>query len=386
MATEVCSSQLSTWNKASLDESRAQSSNQQLWSRHAGYAICHLLHNAGYSEEFQHRALDFFTQVVAPYLGTFQGVADADSNSWHSFITDHGSPIELSWDWGTGDSRPLIRYSIEPIGVHAGTSIDPHNLVAGSAFLNHLSQLLPGMKLEWFHHFKSFFDYGIERRRQDAQDEVKDHDTSICYAFDLGESEDTPKVYFFPRYRAIACRKSNLEVIAEAIAGAPYCTEEKLRAATVFYEFSKDTTNKDMEYEMLAIDLIDPSSSRLKVYFRSRETSFDSVRRIMTLGGRIQNPRLAQGLDHLHDLWNGLFGVCGSTSQSLTRNDHRTAGILYNVEFKLGDSYPVAKIYLPVRHYATSDLSVMDAMDRYFRSHERGNYINSYRKAMTELL
>lgn len=384
MATEVCSPLLSTRNKNNLDHSLVRSSAQQLWSRYAGQAICNLLRNAGYAPDFQHRSLEFFTQVVAPYLGTFHRIENGTPNPWHSFMTDHGSPLELSWDWGTTDSRPLIRYSMEPVGLHAGKSLDPHNSSAGPAFQAHLSQFLPNMGLEWFHHFKNFFEY--DRDRVEFQDDAQDHQTSLFYAFDLVEGEPTAKVYFFPKYRAISCRKSNLEVITEAIAGAPYCTEETLRAATVFYEFAEITTNKDIEYEMLATDLLAPPASRLKIYFRCRNTSFDSVMLIMTLGGRIQNPELARGFEQLRALWNGLFGFCQSTSQPLKNNDHRTAGILYNVEFRLGDLYPVAKVYLPVRHYARSDASVVDAMDRHFRLHERGTYMSAYRNVMTELL
>ncbi len=38
----------------------------------------------------------------------------------------------------------------------------------------------------------------------------------------------------------------------------------------------------------VAIDCVIPSNSRLKIYVRSTETSFDSVQTVMSLGGKLQ--------------------------------------------------------------------------------------------------
>lgn len=136
---------------------------------------------------------------------------------------------------------------------------------------------------------------------------------------------------------------------------------------------------------MLAIDHIYPLQSLFKIYFRSRKTDFDSVANVMTLNGRNNNPMLKQGLEDLKSLWNTLFEV-DTTSQSLPKVGHRTAGILYNVEFKLGDSFPVAKVYLPVRHYAKSDGGIVRGLGNYFDYHGRGKYMSQYVDAMHTLL
>lgn len=137
---------------------------------------------------------------------------------------------------------------------------------------------------------------------------------------------------------------------------------------------------------MLAIDLIDPLESRLKIYFRSRETSFNSVLKIMTLRGRILNPKLDEGIRDLKMLWNTVFEVDDPPDQPLNEVGHRTAGILYNVEFNLGNSNPVAKIYLPVRHYSHSDEAIILGLNKYFEFHGKGKYMKNYIKAMTTLL
>ncbi|KAI1086998.1 aromatic prenyltransferase [Rostrohypoxylon terebratum] len=308
----------------------------------------------------QYRDLKFFAQVVAPYLG---GIS-----SWPSFMTDDGTPIELSWDWGTKDSAPVIRYSIEPIGLHAGSSLDPYNLAAGPKFQDQLVRSLPEMRLELFRYFISFFN-GHTGGDHETKGDNGDHQSSIFYAFDLAETGITAKVYFFPKIRAMLYGHSNLQLLTR-----------------IFCDFASDEANKNLEYEMLAIDLVNPSKSRLKIYFRSRDTTFNSIINMMILGGRLGNPRLYLGLVDLHWIWRALFGASGSLYQPLGDNTHRTAGILYNVEFKLGDTVPVVKIYLPVRHYSSSDAAVIRGLNDHSQYRQRGKYMPDYVKAMSTLL
>ncbi|KAI0446169.1 tryptophan dimethylallyltransferase-domain-containing protein [Xylaria telfairii] len=401
---------ISPWQQPSSEPSH-KNEDHTLWNHHVGNALGVLLSNANYSLDVQRRNLDFFKQVVAPNLGIFQAMDGNRKPLWRSFMTDDGTPLELSWDWGTNNSQPTIRYSIEPIGAQAGTPFDPRNLLAGPALQEGLNQTLPGMRLETFHYFREFFlghtehkiipyhgssvlhrclrflddFFAYEKGATRCSEGVQDHSSSIFYAFDLTETGSTAKVYFFPKYRAQLSMKSNLEIIQEGIQGAPHCTPDNLHALSVFSDFSNDAASKDLEYEMLAIDLVDPLQSRFKIYFRSRETSFDSLRRIITLGGRIEGGRIQRGLRDLNCLWNAIFEVDAPPSHPLKEVNHRTAGMLYNVEFRIADRYPVAKVYLPVRHYSSSDDNVIKGLDHYFQSHQGGSYMASYRRAMDRL-
>ncbi|KAI0855799.1 aromatic prenyltransferase [Xylaria cubensis] len=268
-------------------------------------------------------------------------------------MTDDGTPFELSWDWGTWP--------------------DPRNLLAGSVFQDDSNRTLPDMRLESFYYLKDFFDA------------LRDHNSSIFYAFDLTEAVTTAIVYFSPKYRAESIGKSNLEVILQGIKGLPYCTADNLPALPMFSNFSNDAASKELENEMLAIDLIDPLQWRFKVYFRSRETSFDSLNRIITLGDRIKHTNMQQGLKDLRCLWNAIFGSNEPSIHPLKENNHRAAGI-YNVDLRIGDQYPVAKVYLPVRHYSTSDDSVINSLDEYLNSHQRSSHMTAYSRAMVKLL
>ncbi|KAJ2985346.1 hypothetical protein NUW58_g5581 [Xylaria curta] len=375
----VFSTELSVWQEVNSGVAYTETIHHRLWCQHVGKALGILLFNTGYSYDAQYRSLVFFMQLIAPNLGVFG--MHGDTQPWQSFMTDDGSPVELSWDWGTNDGRPAIRYSIEPIGLKAGTSFDPLNLLVGPVLQGQLSKALPNMRLEWLHHFQDFFK--VQGNNGCGLADLQDHNTSVFYGFDITDTDTTAKVYFFPKFRAIARNESNLEVLVQAIHSAPYCNEGNLNPLIIFSDFISDTVSADLEYEMLAIDLIDPHESRLKIYFRCRETSFDSVANIMTLGSRLHNPNLQKGLQDLRSLWNAVFTAHGS--QPLNQVHHRTAGMLYNVEFRLGDHFPVAKIYLPVRHYSSNDGMVIQGLEKYISSHKRGRYMKAYSNAMTTL-
>ena len=49
---------------------------------------------------------------------------------------------------------------------------------------------------------------------------------------------------------------------------------------------------------------------------------------------------------------------------------HKTAGIQYLAQFRLGDAVPQTKAYLPVRHYASNDLHVMEVLQDWIQKHE----------------
>lgn len=376
--------ELSIWHQVNSELKGSTNLHQRFWwSRHSGKALATLLYYARHPPELQYRDLNFFAEVVALFLGVSHEAGVVGGTSpWPSFVTDDGTPVEMSWDWGTRDSQPTIRYAIEPIGLHASTSLDPRNLAVGPAFQDHLVRSLPEMDLELFRHFISFFN-GHMNPGAGAEGDEGDHQSSIFYAFDLA-AKITAKVYFFPKIRATAFGQSNLDVLMQAMHTIPGVSNKDLEAFAVFHDFGSDPTNKDLEYEMLAIDLVSLKRSRFKIYIRCRDTCFKSVINIMTMGGRIGSSKLYSGLVDIHQLWKGLFGA-RPLDQPLSHVTHRTAGMIYNVEFRLGDTAPVTKIYLPVRHYCSSDAAVIQGLNDYFRYRQRGKYMPDYVKAMSTL-
>lgn len=272
-------------------------------------------------------------------------------------MTDDHNPIELSWELREPKSKPVVRFSIECVGLLAGTSEDPENERISITFKPSDPQADV-----WFNHFDSFF--GL--RTIESPD--PDHQSKIFWAFDLGEDDITSKAYFFPGRRIVAATSTNLEAITEAITTAPGYGSQQLHGLSLFIEFQqKQQAFRSTEIEMLAIDLLEPRESRLKIYFRDRRTSFAALRQTMTLDGQIMSIQLESGLAQLKKLWCLLFCQSADVSDDteLPPNEHRTAGLLYNIEFRPGRILPTVKVYLPVRHYSLSDQQILMALEKF---------------------
>ena len=348
------------------------------WWKSSGCALAILLGNADYSYAARIRILDFFHRCIVPRLGIAN---EPGVERWKSFMTDDHNPIELSWDWHTGDKPPTIRFSVEPVGEEAGTAKDPRNKLVAGEFTKAVLEDLPATDMRWFYHFESYFGLGMKDHS------LVGHQSEIFWAFDLDEKDVTVKAYFFPEHRAHATQKTNIQVMTEAIEAAPSFTSGDLSALYTFREFVREHAKVSPEMDMLAIDLVEPSQSRLKIYFRIRETSFESVREIMTLGGRVTNSDMDTGLQSLRHLWDSLFDQQGVPDNwHLPVLKHRTAGMLYNVEFRLGSRAPKVKIYMPVRHYAQNDWQIMNAVSNFmYPAQVDANSITQFNKRQTPL-
>lgn len=385
-------------------ESQLDADAQYWWSS-SGLALAILLEQAGYSSEAQaaqHRLLDFIRAVVPASLGA--GHLPGGRQRWKSFMTDDHTPIELSWDWrasSSGGASPKIRFSIEPVGVHAGTQADPLNQYAASRLRGTMARLLPHANMKWLAHF---------HRHLNGEDAVvttkgmmnmaEGHLSKEFYAFDLNpDGSVMSKAYFFPGFRARATQQSHFDVIRDAIETAPDSTPAGLEALRIFQAYVEDapSTRPSLEMDMLAVDLVDPpAASRFKIYFRARSsTSFAAVRDAMSLGGRIGSPELETGLESLRRLYHALLlgtTTAGDDDVELPVRHHRTAGMLYNVEFKYGSKVPKVKAYLPVRHYAQSEDAVLSALEDHLNennaesSSSSSSYMENYKDAIRAIL
>lgn len=360
-----------------------EQSDAQFWWQTTGRALALLLAHADYTAESQSRHLIIFAFLVAPELGPAPDQRLQEPR-WKSFMTDDNTPLELSWDWGLKGDCPTIRYSIEPIGSHAGASVDRLNQHAGPHFLRQLSKSIPGIDHVWFEHFAGeFVTYGCLDHRN-----TESHETRFFAALDLHQNDITVKAYFFPAFKAIETAKTRLTIVDEAFVRLPGYQPSAFGAFNLLKDYMRNPpANGSMEIEMLAIDCISPAKSRLKVYSRSRFTSFNSVRTILTLNGALGNPHLSRGLEELQILWNLLFGANMSPDNDLPHVEHRTAGILYNFEIKPNEPLPVPKIYIPVRHYARNDFEVLEALRTYLQ-HHHGEHesVEKYMKAIKTIL
>jgi hypothetical protein len=110
---ELPPAELLIWEQVNAELRIFENIHHYLWWRqHCGKQLAILLHHAGYTTQLQRRNLRFFAHVVAPCLGASPLIQPVQGGLWQSFMTDDGTPVEMSWDWGTKDSRPMIRACI----------------------------------------------------------------------------------------------------------------------------------------------------------------------------------------------------------------------------------------------------------------------------------
>ncbi|KAI3341803.1 aromatic prenyltransferase [Ustulina deusta] len=351
------------------------------WWEASGFALAVLLSRAGYSEHGQENILKFF-RAITPVLGP---AYVPGRQQWKSFMTDNHNPIELSWDWRVGDQSPKIRFSLEPVGVNAGTHLDPENIIAGVMLKGLMMQLLPQTDIAWLEHFQR------KLNGDDLAGLYENHPSKEFYAFDLNESGIVSKAYFFPGIKARAEGCSSFEIISGAIETAPGSTSDKIQGLEIFQEWVQDPSTPSLDINMFAIDLVQSTDPRFKIYFRSRSTSFQSIKDTICLGHRICDPNIEHGIKRLRLFYRSLLGIGEGISDDdqLPDVDHPTAGILYNVEFRYGRKQPHIKVYLPIRHYAPSEDGILSALDshmsRFRKNPSAPMYMTQYTDAIRTL-
>ncbi|KAI4209220.1 MAG: hypothetical protein LQ351_007836 [Letrouitia transgressa] len=369
------------WWTLKTTDSPAANEDIQFWWTKIGYPLAALLENAGYSTESQRRYLLFFYSLVAPDLGP-TGDRQRPSRLWNSFMTDHSTPIELSWEWGSSCNDPIVRFSFEPIGTLAGTTADPLNQHATTRVLNQYQQLLPGCDLTLFHHFsQELLSYDHSSQEMEKSMISQGHRSRTFVAVECGESEVMVKAYFFPVFKALKLGCPTWVIISQAIQNLPGYTRSAFESLSTLEDFLQTSAQgSKLVPEIFAIDCVAAAASRLKIYMRSRSTNFDSVRDIMTLNGVLGNSETDRGFQELCRLWKLVFPQAqnASSATDLCEKDHRTAGILYYFDFKQDRNTLGVKVYIPVRHYGENDLSVAKGLAMYLKSCNKDAFVEKY--------
>ena len=360
----------------------------QFWWRTTGISLAILLQKAGYSVDAQCHHLLFYYCNVIPELGVGPN-AHGLPRYWKSFMTDHFSPIELSWEWGCGGESSTIRFSIEPIGPYAGTPVDPFNQHATARLVHRYQPLIPDCDLRLFDHFsKRLLSYTDRPTEPDKRPICQGHNSRTFVAFEFGKDALMLKAYFLPTFKAADLGQSAWDIIRWAIQDLPDYSHSAFSALSILRNFMvASPQGPGLQAEIFAIDCVIPIRSRLKIYMRSRSTCFDSVREIMTLGGALDGSSLKTGLDELLKLWKLVVSQRKefSTAEELRQKDHRTAGILYYFDIKSGTALPGVKVYIPVRHYGQNDLAIAKGLSEYLKSREQDSIAGKYIEALKEM-
>lgn len=138
----------------------------------------------------------------------------------------------------------------------------------------------------------------------------------------------------------------------------------------------------------VAVDNVAPAESRLKFYFQTASSSFQSVRETMTLDGRIKVPE--KRLQQLRSLISAVVGVEDDYPEdkqvlpTVQKGDEISYlptgvnGFAYYFDIAPGSQLPDVKLYVPMHYYGHDDLSLANALTSWMKSNDRGQYCDRY--------
>lgn len=334
-------------------------------------------------------------KLKVPYLG--QAPRPDGGTKWKSLLALDGTPIEYSWKWNTRTSEPDVRYVMEPIGQFPGTGLDPLNQQALRELLYRLTTTMPSVDHSWANHFlATLYDHDNAKYMEEAAAGAHLR-SSVHIAAEFLLKGTTLKTYFFPRKLG----QNGLMPLAQWEAAIGQLDSVNASRATLHEFIASSPEGKLLTPFSLGIDNVTPTKSRLKWYFHTPHTNFASVREIMTLGGRIATPHLAEGLADLHDLIKAVTGlprdfpedaeVPAASQWDFVRKEEfgelskMLSGYLYYFDVAPANILPEIKFFIPVRYYAHDDLSLARGITGWMEAHGRGAFCRRYLRMLESL-
>ncbi|KAF2232243.1 aromatic prenyltransferase [Viridothelium virens] len=356
-------------NLPSYDRVSRSSDDALFWLTATGIFLEKLVSYGGYSSDEQRKTFEFYRNFVVPSLGP-RPTSGGHPATWKSFMTDDFTPLEFSWNWGSGNELPerRVRFSIEAIGYQAGSSVDPWNMTTTLQLIQRLGGGMNKLDLQWFHQLAGKLLPFTDSRRSGTPEPspVQASISTMFLAFELGKGEPLVKVYMMPKARSFVSKRPSQQLLIDTMEQFAQDTEW-VSLGELSKDLRKWTETKFLDPFMIAFDCVVPTKSRMKIYVRSSDTSFASVEKIMSL---YEDPStIGNGLGELRRLWEILFNEDEpfDSMRQLPSVEHETSGILFYIEAHPTSRRKNVKVYLPVKHYAKNDWNTAQGLASFIR-------------------
>lgn len=355
--------------------------NAEFWWNTTGPVVATMLMQSGYSPDAQYEGLLFHYQMIAPEPGPRPN-HEGKPGGWKSFMTDDFSPMELSWSWDSGglESKPKLRYSVEATSPRAGSANDPFDQIATLRLVDKLRSICPKSDWEWFDQLsEAFRPCQVSTLARVQTMPSGSNQSSMFLGFEYQENGVGVKAYLAPTKAAVT-QSSPLKVITEGIRGLENEVTKFPAYDRILQFLSDDSEGSELEVLGIALDCVDPSKARLKLYVRSGNTSFDSVDHIIRMGGGGPSTADDTAMGDLFSLWKSVLGYDETfpSDIALSPIEHQTSGILYNFEIKAGSTAADPKVYIPIKHYAPNDLTVAHGLMAFLKKRSRDQFTLPY--------
>lgn len=335
-----------------------ENTDQENWWKDTAAILAGLLSVAKYPVHLQYQHLLFYYRHSLPALGPFH----APRKDPLVTLTVNGRVFEASMNFQ--NDRYLVRYGLDPHSNLAGTERDPYNGIATSQMLSRLE--LAGEKVDntLYRHFQNelsitYKDVEILKEKNPGLPASQN-----MIAFDLNGAEPSLKVYWFVMLKSAATGIPGGRLMMDAI-GKVNNTRDS-GSFIMLEEYFIDSGLMDMGW-FLSWDVVEPTSTRFKLYMLQNTVSLASITEMWTIGGRLKSPENQKGLELLNLLWACLSIPEGHRSwldhEIPGEGDHR-GSMMGQFELHPGAAEPVPKVYIPL--VGDCDLEVAQNLAKFF--------------------
>ncbi|PHH85274.1 hypothetical protein CDD83_665 [Cordyceps sp. RAO-2017] len=332
------------------------------WDRIAPLLASMLRSSGGYSPEALADHMCVLRDVVIPTLGLPNPEAAA-----RPLLTLDGSPFESSWNF-TATSDDVIRYTFEPLGNLAGSPEDPFAGDLIPSLVPVLAKAASGADMRWFRQIMEAWvllpeEAAVARKKLPPN---VSRIPQLFVAFDMKGPRRLLKAYFFPMLKHFAYGTPTETMALDMIRSLEPCGERLAPAAEKLMK-SLERRSHPCPVEMMAIDCIDPTKARVKVYARTQANSLAALREGLTLGGVQTDELTMKGVDAACKIWHLLLderqGLADEAWSKPPREPHTLhKGICFVYELRAGQDRVEVKAHMP---YCQSSASDQDSIDNF---------------------
>ncbi|KAF1935947.1 aromatic prenyltransferase [Clathrospora elynae] len=365
----------------------------KFWWDVTASTLSKLMTKASYPLSLHYKNLAFCYDAVLQGYGPIP--SRTEDRGWNATVTQDGSPFEPSWTFKTSGSpeESVIRFTIEANSAETASVTDPLFQKATESLVTRAEAAGASFDLTIYEYFKKelFFDddEGVRLRREYPDSMAP----QSYFAFDFEkDGQILGKGFFFFIWKSRATGQSSRVVAQNLIASTPVIGplfKEALgawdRCLTTFpAEFGGEP-----RVECMGFDLLRPSkSSRIKVYTRLVNSSFNAVTHLYTLGGVLQDPTTLKGLELLKLFWHVVCGVEDGPDfgdQEVPVLHEGWADTILNWEFKPGELLPRPKLYMPLWKWLPSEFVICERLSEYWRRMGWDQQAESYTQDWQEI-
>ncbi|PLB49891.1 cyclo-L-Trp-L-Trp prenyltransferase [Aspergillus steynii IBT 23096] len=337
-----------------------QNFDEHEWWHKSGPMLAKMLAAAGYDLHRQCMHLCLYALHVVPMMGPFPSIGQ--NGLYATRFTGMGT-LELSTNFVP--SRTTVRLSMEPIAFRATTSPNYCNRVILGTMLNRLKDVSIAMDLSLYYQL-------VERLTLTDEEETtlmsceKTRSTPFksqaVVALDFGKENILVKLSLIPTLKALVTGISDSELIFSAVEVVD--EDRQFKDALAVLEAYCISLPNSASVRWVCFDLVNPKTTRFKIYLLHMQVDFHRVIDLWTMGGRLQGAEIMAGLNLLRELWDTL----GVSDEQHGSSDEP------NQEGK--PRHPFPKIYMPLQ--GISEMIIAKAVSTFIERHVNAEQGRSY--------